>query len=322
MDVSDSTDNPSRKRKSLTRRFLSQCRAIAVFLLVVINTVFWSIPIYLLAFFKLILPIRIVRKGLHTALMWCASGWISVNDLLLKSYRGMHWNVQEMPDLERQGSYLVNCNHQSWVDILVLQSTFNRRIPFMRFFIKQELIWVPFLGMAWWALDFPFMRRYTKSQLERNPALKKKDLETTRKVCERLSSIPLSVMNFLEGTRFTDDKHDAQQSPYRHLLKPKLGGLSVALTTLRDKMQTLLDVTIVYPEGRPTLWSMLRGELGRVLVDIRQIRIPDALLGRDRDDPSYREALQQWVNQLWRDKDELIDRLLSRQGSAAQPVRS
>jgi len=34
------------------------------------------------------------------------------------------------------------------------------------FFIKKELMWVPFLNLAWWSLDFPFLERYSKEYLD------------------------------------------------------------------------------------------------------------------------------------------------------------
>ncbi len=67
--------------------------------------------------------------------------------------------MQGVDSLHQRGWYLVSSNHQSWVDILVLQRIFHGRIPFLKFFLKQELIWVPVIGLAWWALDFPFMKR-------------------------------------------------------------------------------------------------------------------------------------------------------------------
>jgi len=308
-DTDQLTELGSDRKDSWLKRGFNQLRAVFVFLLMILNTVFWCIPIYILAIFKLILPITVIRRGIQSGLMFCASNWISGNELLWRLYRSMHWKLLSCPELDPKASYLVNCNHQSWVDIFVLQSMLNRRVPFMRFFIKQQLIWVPFIGLAWWALDFPFMRRYCREQLEHDPGLRTRDLETTQKVCERLSSIPLSIMNFVEGTRFTPAKHARQESPHQHLLKPKIGGLSVALCTLKEQMQLLLDITIVYPDGRPTLWSLFRGQLHEVLVDIRQIRIPDNLLGQDRQDPEYRKALQDFINQIWIDKDMMIDKL-------------
>src|SRR3546814_9530339 len=115
---------------------------------------------------------------------------------------------------------------------------FNRRIPLLKFFLKQELIKVPLLGLAWWALDFPFRKRFTRAEIEANPSLKGKDLETTRKACEKFKEMPTSVMNFFEGTRFTQAKHDQQQSPYEFLLKPKAGGTAFALSAMDGKLAT------------------------------------------------------------------------------------
>ena len=106
------------------------------------------------------------------------------------------WDVQGLEGLEPGGWYLVSSNHQSWVDILVLQKIFNRRIPLLKFFLKRELIWVPVIGLAWWALDFPFMRR-------RGGLAGAEDLERARQACRKFSVVPTSVINFLEGTRYT-----------------------------------------------------------------------------------------------------------------------
>jgi 1-acyl-sn-glycerol-3-phosphate acyltransferase len=151
----------------------------------------------------------------------------------------------------RRGWYLVNCNHQSWADILVLQHLLTRRIPLLKFFLKQQLVWVPVMGLAWWALDFPFMRRHSDDVLKAHPELRAKDQESTRLACEKFALIPTSVMNFCEGTRFTLAKHQRQQSPYRHLLRPKAGGIALALNVMGDKFRAILDVTIVYPDGAP-----------------------------------------------------------------------
>ena len=214
--------------------------------------------------------------------------------------------------LDPDNWYLVNSNHQSWVDILVLQHLLNHRIPLLKFFIKQQLIWVPVMGLAWWALDFPFMRRHSEEFLKKHPELRGKDQETTRKACEKFALIPTSVMNFLEGTRFTPAKHARQQSPYQYLLKPKAGGLALALNAMGGKFQSILDVTIVYPDGAPTFNCFLTGKLKRVVVRAQTLPIPKHLLHGDyANDPVFREAFAQWVQQLWRDKDSQIQQILT-----------
>ena len=175
----------------------------------------------------------------------------------------------------------MNSNHQSWSDIFVLQHLLTRRIPLLKFFLKQELIWVPVMGLAWCALDFPFMRRHSEAYLKQHPEMRGKDQETTRKACEKFALIPTSVMNFLEGTRFTKAKHARQQSPYRHLLKPKAGGIALALNAMGEKFHSILDVTIVYPDGAPNFWQFLCGDLKHVVVHVQTLPVPPHLLGGD-----------------------------------------
>jgi 1-acyl-sn-glycerol-3-phosphate acyltransferase len=208
--------------------------------------------------------------------------------------------VQGLEGLGARGWYLVSSNHQSWVDILVLQKIFNRRIPMLKFFLKRELIWVPVIGLAWWALDFPFMQR-------RGGASSAQDLERARKACEKFRVVPTSVFNFPEGTRFTRAKQDAQGSPYAHLLKPKAGGIATALTTLGSQFHHLLDVTIAYPDGPPDFWTLLSGRLRAVTVRVQAREIPAELMAGDyANDPTFRTRMQEWMNTLWAEKDALI----------------
>ncbi|MGB1091225.1 MAG: acyltransferase, partial [Oceanobacter sp.] len=209
--------------------------------------------------------------------------------------------------------YLVISNHQSWVDIFVLQRCLHGRIPLLKFFIKQQLIWVPFLGLAWWALDFPFMKRYSKSYLEKHPEKKGQDLETTRKSCEKFQQIPTSVTNFLEGTRFTAIKHQQQSSPYKHLLKPKAGGMAFAMSVMGKQFDSVLDVTIHYPNGAPSFIGFLKGELAGCQVYIERLVINENLIDGDyQNDSQYRQDFQQWVDQIWQAKDARLDALKHR----------
>jgi 1-acyl-sn-glycerol-3-phosphate acyltransferase len=171
------------------------------------------------------------------------------------------------------------------------------------------------MGLAWWALDFPFMRRHSEEYLKLHPEMRGKDQAATRKACEKFALIPTSVMNFLEGTRFTPAKHQRQASPYRHLLKPKAGGIALALNAMGDRFQAILDVTIVYPDGAPNFWEFLCGKLKRVIVRVQILPVPAHLMQSDYSgDAATREAFAVWVRQLWQDKDAQISRLLENAG--------
>ena len=279
-------------------------------LLMVLNVLFWVPVLLLFSLLKLLISAQKVRLWVDPILLRIAEAWISGNSAWMRLTQRTTWDVQGLGGLNPQSWYLVSCNHQSWVDILVLQHVFNKRIPLLKFFLKQQLIWVPVMGLAWWALDFPFMRRHSEAYLKKHPEMRGKDQETTRQACEKFALIPTSVMNFMEGTRFTPVKHDKQKSPYKHLLKPKAGGMALALNAMGDKFQAILDVTIVYPDGPISFMGFLTGRLHHVVVRVRSLPVPKHLLHTDyANDPKVREAYQQWVHQLWLDKDAQISEL-------------
>jgi 1-acyl-sn-glycerol-3-phosphate acyltransferase len=254
------------------------------------------------ALVKLVLPFKPVRAVADALMNGIAENWISVNCFWMAAVGRTRWHINGTEGVNRRGWYLVSSNHQSWVDILVLQKVFNRRIPLLKFFIKHELIYVPIMGLCWWALDFPFMKR-------KGGALAKKDLETARKACEKFKIIPTSVISFAEGTRYTPGKAQQQQTPFRHLLKPKAGGVGMALETMGELFNAVLDVTIVYPHGVPTFVDLMTGKMDEVVVQVRELPVPPHLLVNAQGEPAPRSAIQAWVNELWVAKDAEIDRL-------------
>ena len=290
---------------------MSGLRALLLLLLVVASTLPHAALLLAVALPKALLPSRRVRRACNPLLTAIAESWIAVNTVMIDRLTGTRFTVDDRADLQVDGHYLVLSNHQSWVDILVLQKVFNRRIPLLRFFLKRQLFWVPVLGLAWWALDFPFMGRYTRRQIAANPELGRRDMETVRRACGKFSAIPVAVMNFVEGTRFTPEKHARQASPYRHLLKPRSGGVAFVMEAMGGGLHAVLDVGIAYPAGRPTLWDLMAGRVPEVRVLVKQREIPDALLGGSyQDDRAFRILFQQWINGLWREKDDDLARLL------------
>ena len=286
-------------------------RLALIFLIIAGNTLLHVPPLLLVGVVKALLPFEPVRLASNPLLTGLAESWIGVNNWMWRTFTHTRVDLHEDAALRMDGHYLVLANHQSWVDILVLQKVFNRRIPFMRFFLKRQLFWVPLLGLAWWALDFPFMGRYTKKQIARDPALARRDIDATRRACEKFRAIPVSIMNFVEGTRFTQAKHDAQKAPYQHLLKPKSGGVAFVLDAMGDGLQAILDVTIAYPGGTPSLLDLLSDRIPEVRVQVRQRPIPEAMVRGDyQNDRGFRVQFQQWMNGLWQDKDAEIARLL------------
>lgn len=278
---------------------------------IILNTAFFATLIIICMPLRFLMPTHGLRAAVTALLVGYATTWGHINNhVLLRLLPRIEWDIRLPEDLSRKNWYFVIANHQSWVDIVVLFYVFNGRIPFLKYFLKQELIWIPFLGAGVYALDFPFMKRYSKATLEKHPELKGKDIETTRRSCEKFRYTPTSVMNFLEGTRFTQKKHDQQQSPYQHLLKPKAGGMAFTLSALGEQMHALLDTTIVYPDGVPTFGDFLSGRLRRVVVQVHYREMPSEAFHADYEtDAAFRARFQQWTGELWAEKDANITRL-------------
>lgn len=285
-------------------------RGVIAAVLLAINTVFWCLLLYIPALLKLIIPISGFRIVCTRGIIWISESWVACNTGWMKLTQATHWDVEGADQLRRQGWYLVLSNHQSWVDILAMQRVFNRKAPFLKFFLKKELIWVPVIGLAWWGLDFPFMKRHSREYLIRHPEKRGEDLITTRKACEKFRHTPVSVMNFVEGTRFTPAKHAKQKSSYTHLLTPKAGGAAFVLDAMGDAIETLVDVTIAYPGGAPSFWDFLCGRVSEVRMRISTRPIPEHLKGRDySSDAEHRRNMKAWMASLWADKDRLLTEL-------------
>ncbi len=296
--------------ESLAARAAAVVRGSFAALALTANVLFFCVLMVPVALVKLLVAWKPARRWIDRALNWIAMSWIAVNNAWIDAVGNRGWQVSGVEGLRRDDWYLVAANHQSWVDILVLQKVFAGRVPMLKFFLKRQLIYVPIIGLAWWALDFPFMQR-------RGGASSARDLERARRACEKFRLVPTSVINFLEGTRFTRAKHGEQRSPYRYLLKPRSGGIATALATLAGHCHRLLDVTIVYPQGAPKFWDLLSGRVDDAIVRVAQREIPaDLVQGDYAHDPQFRARMQEWVNALWAEKDALIFSLLVSAGRA------
>ncbi len=275
-------------------------------LLMLINTVFIFTLLMPIAFFKLILPFESIRNSLSKLLILIANQWVRLNKYNFSLFNHIKWETEGLENLKNSEWCLVISNHQSWADILVLQSNLLNRVPYIKFFLKKELIWVPFMGLAWWALDFPFMERYSRSFLEKNPHLKGKDVEKTRKACEKFKNSPITIMNFIEGTRHTAKKHEKQKSPFNNLLKPKAGGVAFVLGAMGEQLDCIINITIAYPEGVPNFWDFLCGRVSTIKLFAEKIAITPEILGDYSNDPEFKKRFQVWVNELWEEKDKKL----------------
>jgi 1-acyl-sn-glycerol-3-phosphate acyltransferase len=291
-------------------RIFATLRGALTLVLIALNTLLWGTPLLLLALVKLVMPVRGLRVWLGRGLIVLAENWVSTNSAMLSLTGALDYELRGDTALERRGWYLMIANHRSWVDILLLQTAFSRRIPFLKFFIKEQLKWVPVLGLAWWALDMPFMRRHSREYLEQHPEERGRDLEATRRACEKFRHTPTTVINFVEGTRFTPAKRDAAGSPYRQLLPPRAGGVAFVLGAMGDMLHATLDVTVAYGRRTPSLWDLCCGRMSRAIVHVRKRAIEPWMTGGDYgEDAAFREGFQSALARLWAEKDELLGRL-------------
>nr|MDQ3284007.1 acetyltransferase [Acidobacteriota bacterium] len=247
-------------------------------------------------------------------LNWCAERWVQFNDAIFDTFLTTRWQIRGLEGIRRDGHYLVISNHISWVDIFAAQRALRlAHAPLFRFFLKHTLAWSPLVGQAAWALEFPFMRRYSPEYLQQHPEKRGRDLETTRIACERYRDIPVTILNYVEGTRFSLEKQDEQQSPYRYLLRPRVGGIAFVLASMGDQLEAIYDLTVVYPEGDVTMLDFITNRLPWIHVEARRLEIP-----REFATPAVtvagpeRESFKVWVEELWREKDELIGRVRGR----------
>ena len=272
-------------------------------LLTITQTAFWAALILCFSLFKL-LPIPLLSALCSRINNLLMRGWLECNTLIMGLTNRIEWEIEDNTRLRQEGWYLVVCNHLSWTDIVVLGHLFRGRIPVPKFFMKHELIYIPLLGLACWGLDMPFMRRYSREFLLRNPHLRGKDIETTRSACEKFRHIPTTVINFVEGTRFTEAKRERSRSPYRRLMAPKAAGLAFTLAAMGEQFDKMINVTLSYPDNRETPFKdFMMGRMTRIRVHIEELPIEGAMVGDYFNDKQFKRGFQQWLNALWAEKE-------------------
>ncbi|MDT8273555.1 MAG: acyltransferase [Desulfomonilia bacterium] len=307
--------------KLMTGVVRDQVRGLATMVFYVMETMIFAVPFYLVAFVKLIIPVPSWRLFWSKVLRRVVDIWMYFLNFPQCLNRKTRWVIRGWEDMSRVNlckSCMLMVNHQTWVDIMVLVKLFYRNIPEFKFFAKKELLWIPLIGLAMVAADYPMVKRYKKAFLEKHPHLAGKDLELTRKACEKFKNMPVSVFSFVEGTRFREEKHRKQHSPFTHLLKPKAGGVSLVLGAMGDKIQNILNVTIVYPEGVKNFWEYLCGKVEEIRVHVEVLPVSRDLIGDYFNDAQYRQRFHLWINDLWLEKDRLIDEML--QWEQTRPV--
>ena len=279
--------------------------------LLIINTAVWGSLICLVGLVKIVMPVQRARNAVTTVMNRFMWAWACCNGGILYLIAKIEWDVQGLEGLDKNSWYLLISNHLSGFDIAAQTYVLRNHIPMLKFFLKKELIYVPIMGLGCWALDMPFMNRTSPAKLKKNPKLKGKDLATTRRACEKFRNMPTSIINYVEGSRFTQDKRQRQNSPYQYLLRPKAGGIAFTLSAMGEQFTNLLDMTIVYPDApEDILFGVMNGKVNKIILRINALPVPQVDATRYFSESEYRVEFQRWLNQVWAEKDQQIHALL------------
>lgn len=284
------------------------------FILQLVTVSFFAASIILIAIPKFLLPITTIRNRLNLMLDWCVSHYGITAVFWIQLFNKPVWEYKSEGEPNKNSWYLLISNHISYLDIILILNWYHQHIPAPKFFIKKELFWMPLIGQAAWALDMPFMQRYSRDQIKKNPNLQKKDIETTRKYCEKYRNTPTTVINFVEGTRFTVEKQQRKGGEFNHLLPPKAGGIAFTLASMGELFDNIVDVTLQYPDNQGhVMMDMLKGKLKRVVMHVRLIPLDKDMIGDYFGDPEFKRQFQKNLNEFWLEKDHAIVSLLEKQ---------
>ena len=268
---------------------------------ITLNTAVVCVLLYPMALLRLLLT-GTWRSALTQRMDLIIDLWVSANKGLIRALRLIDIEVEWPPEpLGRHRWYMVVSNHQTWTDIILLQSVLRPALPPLKFFTKRELIWLPLVGLAMKLLGFPYVRRARQPGGDHSAASAAKDRDAINAACTVFRNHPTAVLSFLEGTRFTPAKRDARNSRFQHLLNPKFGGLSAVLSGLADQLDTLIDVTIHYPGDPPGFWDFLQGKCPCARMRVDAHRLTDGTRGPDP--AAQRGQVGAFIEELWREKD-------------------
>ena len=290
------------------KNFLSNLKGVIHFIFIIIELTigFSTITIANLPrpFVSQKLKISLARMSNHI------SDWTILGFKVIMNF--FHNNKMEViyeDTFDRNDWCLGLANHQSWADILLILSASNYMMPNIRFFMKKELSWIPFIYLANKNLNMPFVNRHSKKQITKNPNLRLQDYENTIKSCKRLKRAPSTIFSYAEGTRFTSEKHKEQNSSYKNLLEPKIGGLATALSALPES-KYLIDFTLIYKTDQRSAWAFLKGDMADVKILVKKFKIPESLKNKSYlDDNEYRIEFKNWIEDIWSQKDKSIESL-------------
>jgi len=256
-------------------------------IVVVINLGFWMFPIFFLAALKKILNRNNkAREVIISCIEFIYIAAVKLNSFWIKKILRINLSVEG--NMPTHSAPIVVANHQTWFDIPILQGLICDSGTIAKFLIKRELAWLPIVGWLCFALGFPRLYR-GKGARSRD-----QDLASIQSVSAELREEPGALLIFAEGTRYTETKYKKQKSPYEGLLKPKTGGLEIALKTVLPETP-VVDVTIKYLDEDTNFWRWLSGSKNDIAITIKQFRADEIT------------NTKLWLDERWKHKEHLLN---------------
>ena len=253
-----------------------------------------------------LIPLQSIKKNIGKLSNEIGSLIVATLKLSIQVIHKPKWEFELPENLGTSNWYLGMSNHLSWGDIFILLFAGHRKVPLLKFFMKDELKWIPILYLVHKTVDMPFLKRHSMKSVKKNPELRKLDMIAAQKAAKRFARNPSVAFSFAEGTRYTPKKHATQSSPYFQLLKPKIGALNIALSGMPE-VSHLLDFTIIYKTNKTSAWNFACGDMNDVKVIAKAYELPKEILARLPSDTEYKNFFQSYVNKIWEEKSRLIE---------------
>ena len=213
-------------------------------------------------------------------------GWIYRSAVRIDSFwmlRVVAIQLEVKGEVPSHPSPIVIVNHQSWFDIPIVQEIISARGPRLTFLVKRSLVWVPVIGWICMLLGFPRLRR---TGLLEDRAL---DLNAVSQAAKQGVAARHALLIFAEGTRFTLKKRSDQNSPFDHLLRPRVGGFAAACQNFPEGTP-IIDLSIYY-DGSSHFWRCLGGATKVIRVDVSTHSLDQTM------------SAEAFLNERWRAKD-------------------
>lgn len=267
------------------------------------NCLFIPVFIIIVGYAARMIPIRSVQHASKRFLQSCAITWTSITNAINAMGLRNKITVTGGTLTKDRHTHLLIANHRSWADILVLKYVFNRKVPMLTFLMKRPLIWtLPIIGFTMKALNYPFLYRPTLKDIRKNPTLKNIDARVIQAACAQFKVAPTTIAIFVEGSRFSSEKHLKQKSPFQHLLKPHAASIALILANLPQDITEIIDVTIHYDKKHFSMFDFLCGRV-RVHVTYDCLPVTPDMIGDFTKDRQYRTHIQGWLNNRFAQKD-------------------